>query len=84
MRSVTPRKKGFTGAVKALADVASFGLTMGAAILMGYFVGSYLDRKFGTSPWLMFLFLLLFMIAAFVKFFQSIQDVNSNNAKKKR
>ena len=74
---MTPKKKEFSGVVRALANVANFGLTMGAAILIGYYIGSYLDRKLGTSPWLMLLFLILFMVGAFIKFIQSTKDVST-------
>jgi ATP synthase protein I len=39
------RVAGTTGAV---------GIEIAAAIAIGYFGGTYLDRKFGTQPWLMY------------------------------
>jgi ATP synthase protein I len=43
------RLAGSTGAV---------GIEIAAAIAIGYFGGNYLDHKFGTQPWLMYLGLL--------------------------
>ncbi|MCP4713651.1 MAG: AtpZ/AtpI family protein [Deltaproteobacteria bacterium] len=77
------KKKGITTSLRALSQVGSFGLTMGAAILMGYYFGSWLDRKFATTPWCMLLFLLLFMVGAFIKFMQSTREVLSDNTGKK-
>ena len=38
-----------------LAGSVAFEVTL--AIWLGYLLGDYLDRKFGTRPWLMYLFL---------------------------
>lgn len=70
------KKKGLPGAVRALAEVANFGLYMGVAILMGYYLGSYLDRRWNTEPWLMLVCIVGFMVAAFVKFIQSAGEVD--------
>ena len=40
---------------KAL-EVASVGLEMAIAIAIGFLVGRYLDRRFGTEPYLLVLF----------------------------
>lgn len=57
-------------AIREVSRIGSFGLMMGAAIFLGYFLGSSIDRRLGTYPWFMLLFLVLFMIGSFVKFFQ--------------
>ena len=35
------------------AEYAGLGLTFGAGILLFTFVGSWLDRRLGTEPWLL-------------------------------
>ena len=40
------RIAGFTGAV---------GIEVAVAIVIGYFGGGWLDRKFGTAPWLTYI-----------------------------
>ena len=42
---------------------SAVGMEMGIAVGIGYWVGSWLDGKFGTEPYLMML-MLLFGIAA--------------------
>lgn len=39
------------------ASVASVGLEMGLAVLVGWFMGHWLDGKLGTDPYLMLVFL---------------------------
>jgi len=47
-----------------LLKLSSLGLEMGIAVVIGLLVGSWLDRHFGTNPWLTLLFLGFGMAAA--------------------
>ncbi len=49
-------------------------------VIMGgmFFLGFWLDKQFGTSPWLMLAFMLLGMASAF----KSIYDIGMNQVKK--
>ncbi|MBU0994532.1 MAG: AtpZ/AtpI family protein [Proteobacteria bacterium] len=38
--------------VRELASYSSLGLTVAFSIFIGLFLGVYLDRRFGTNPWL--------------------------------
>ncbi len=82
MPKVTRQKNGFSKTVRSLSVVGSFGLMMGASILIGYYLGSYIDEKAGTEPWFMIICLIGFMVGAFIKFFQSVREVGSNNGNK--
>lgn len=48
-----------------MAYASSIGIAMVLAIFGCLFAGSWLDGKFGTSPWLTLLFLLLGIVAGF-------------------
>ncbi|PKO19869.1 hypothetical protein CVU37_01735 [candidate division BRC1 bacterium HGW-BRC1-1] len=37
--------------------------TLAASVLVGVFVGNWLDTKFGTGPWLMILFIVMGSVA---------------------
>ena len=52
-------------ALKPAMAVMSTGIEMGVAIAVGYFIGNKLDGWLGTGPWLMYLFLVLGIVAAF-------------------
>ncbi len=43
---------------------STMGLEMGAAVVIGLLAGIFLDRKFGTYPWLTLLFLCFGFAAA--------------------
>ncbi|HLC21019.1 MAG TPA: AtpZ/AtpI family protein [Candidatus Methylomirabilis sp.] len=57
---------------RQLAGLSSLGITFGAAIAIGAFIGIVLDRWLETSPWLTILFF-LFGVAA--GFFNLLKDL---------
>lgn len=61
----------------------SFGFIMAASILVGYFIGSFLDRHLGTEPWFLIIFLFLAIIGAFIEFFKTFQRFTALNSKDK-
>ncbi|MCF8061860.1 MAG: AtpZ/AtpI family protein [Deltaproteobacteria bacterium] len=50
---------------RTLGYLSTVGLAMAFSIGIGAGVGYYLDNRFGTTPWLFFLFLGLGIAAAF-------------------
>jgi len=57
---------------RALGSLGTVGLTFVVATALGALVGYYLDRFFGTSPWLFLLCLLFGIAAGFREFFRVI------------
>jgi ATP synthase protein I len=55
--------------LRTLAVLSTVGISMVAATVIGLFVGLWLDKLFGTSPWLTAVFLLLGIIAGFRNLF---------------
>lgn len=53
----------------ALAMLSHMGVTIIACIGVGLAAGYFLDKLLGTSPWLLLLFILLGIIAAFKAIF---------------
>jgi F0F1-type ATP synthase assembly protein I len=51
--------------IRTLGYVSTVGLSMAFAIGIGAIVGHYLDKKFGTAPWLLLIFLGFGVAAAF-------------------
>ena len=50
---------------KTLGYLSTVGLSMAIAIGIGAALGLYLDKKFGTDPWLFFIFVGFGIAAAF-------------------
>ena len=58
-------KKETRQAFRDLAFYSSLGFSVALSIFIGLGLGLYLDRKFGTGPWAMFVCLALGIAAAF-------------------
>jgi F0F1-type ATP synthase assembly protein I len=48
-----------------VANISSMGIALGVTIFGCFFIGVYLDRKFGTAYFFTFLFLLIGILAGF-------------------
>jgi ATP synthase protein I len=48
-----------------IAAISSLGLMLPSSIAVGLFFGYYLDKFFGTDPWLLLVFLLLGIFSGF-------------------
>lgn len=70
---------------RALGLTGGIGAVMAACIMIGYFIGRYLDAKFGTAPWLLIVSLLMSMTAGFLEVYKIVKKVmkeTANNDKK--
>jgi ATP synthase protein I len=48
-----------------LGYFSTIGLSVALSIFIGLAIGLWLDKEFGTHPWLMFIFLLLGIVAGY-------------------
>jgi len=64
---------------RILGIVGSFGFTTAGAIAGGYFIGSYLDKRFNTAPWCMLSFIMLGIAGSFIEFFKLIKKLSREN-----
>ena len=51
--------------IRTLGYVSTVGVAMALSIGLGAIIGHYLDSRFGTKPWLFFIFLGFGIAAAF-------------------
>jgi len=57
---------------RSIWNLLTVGTTLVACIVTGYLLGSFLDRKLGTSPWLVVVGVLLGTAAGFVGLFRMV------------
>jgi len=57
-------------------ELVSVGFVLVASLLVGYGIGSFLDRWLGTEPVLTVIFFFLGMIGGFVEVFQIVKRVS--------
>jgi ATP synthase protein I len=55
--------------IKQVFHVSSIGFSLVFAIVIGLVIGIFLDKKFGTAPWLTLIFLVFGIIAGFRNIF---------------
>ncbi|NNG00632.1 MAG: AtpZ/AtpI family protein [Desulfobacteraceae bacterium] len=51
--------------IKELAYFSSIGLSVAFAVFIGWGIGTYLDKRFDTTPWLTYIFLVLGIAAGY-------------------
>jgi F0F1-type ATP synthase assembly protein I len=72
-------KKQSTGATK-YAEYSGLAMTLPACTFVGYAIGHYLDKAFGTT-WLQIVFLILGSVAGFVALIRQImRDSNHDGS----
>ena len=54
------------------------GLELGVSIALGAFFGQWLDKKWGTEPWMLLLFFMLGIFAGFLNLYRATQRVRMN------
>ena len=59
--------------------LSTVGLELGFAVLLGLFIGQYLDGVLGTEPWLLLLFLLLGAAAGFRRLYRLLKEVGESS-----
>jgi len=67
---IPPKESQFTDKeknhfIRGLSHLSQVGITIFACILIGVFLGRFLDQTFNTSPWLLLIFSFLGVGAAF-------------------
>ncbi len=50
---------------RKIAAISSLGLMLPSSIAVGLFFGYYLDKFFGTDPWLLLVFFILGAVSGF-------------------
>ena len=57
--------------------LSSVGIEMGVAVVIGWAIGFWLDRRFDTGPWLMVIFLLFGVAAGFKGMIRAAREARS-------
>ena len=70
-------------AVKNLTYVSQVAFIMLTPILLGIYAGNYLDEKLGTSPWILFVGIILGVSSAFLSLYKFVMKAAKDNERKK-
>ena len=70
--NIAPAARKTKRAYNALS-ASSVGLELGIAVIVGLLGGMWLDNRFGTTPWLMLLFLVFGLVAGFRNVLRAVE-----------
>jgi len=69
-------------ALNALGSVGSLGFIMAAGILMGWWAGTWVDRRWGTEPWGLLGCLLLGVVGAVLECWRILKRYIESESRK--
>lgn len=64
--------------LRQVSKYSAIGLEMALSVVIGLAIGWWLDRLFGTKPWLSLIFLLFGLIAGFRSLYRLLRDIKKN------
>jgi ATP synthase protein I len=67
----TAPKKPLSDTVRTIGALSTVGFSFVLAIVLGVWIGSTLDRWFGTKPWMFFLFFVLGLAAGVLNVYRT-------------
>jgi len=67
-KSTQPKKE----SARKIIELSSIGLALPSSIAIGLFLGYYLDKLFGTHPWLLIIFLLFGIASGIISLIRGI------------
>ena len=65
-------------ALRSAGQASSIGIVLVVATLIGYALGSWLDGKLGTEPWLMLILTLMGITAGFIEVFRIAKKLSGD------
>lgn len=65
---------------EALGLASIMGIHMVSGVIVGMGMGYYLDKVFGTKPWLLLVFLIFGVIAGYRNMFREMQRIQKKEA----
>ena len=74
-----PKKGLFNFEVKKVAEVSSLGLVLPSSIVIGLFMGYFLDKLLGTHPWMLIIFLLFGIASGFYSLIRGLNKYLDKN-----
>jgi ATP synthase protein I len=61
--------------LQKLAALSNLGLLLPSSIIVGLFMGYWLDKLLGTRPWLTLSFLVLGIVSGFLSLFRGLKKL---------
>ncbi len=72
----------FPKAFRIAGPLFGLGIQLAAAVVVMFFVGRWLDGRWGTTPWMMLAGIMVGAAAGFYQFIKTVNDVNKRESEK--
>jgi len=76
-------KNGLSRALKAFALASTISVQFAASILLGWWLGRFLDRKLNTEPWLMLAGLIAGIVAGMIGVYRTVAHIFDSSSRTK-
>ncbi|HIE12482.1 MAG TPA: AtpZ/AtpI family protein [Desulfotomaculum sp.] len=76
------KNSGLARPLKAFALASTIAVQFAVSVFIGALLGSFLDKRLGTDPWLMLGGLLMGIVAGMVGAYRMVSNVLNNKEKK--
>ena len=73
-KSIQSKKENY----RKILELSSIGLALPSSIAIGLFFGYYLDKLFGTDPWLLIIFLLFGVASGIISLIRGVNKYNKD------
>lgn len=64
--------------MRAVGVASAVGIVIVVSVVIGFLFGRWLDRVFGTDPWLMLLFTILGVAAGFIEMYRMVKSISED------
>lgn len=62
--------------LQSLSPYLTLGIQLAITVIVFFFIGKYLDEKFGTAPWLMVIMIVFGSAGGMIKFFRTVIELS--------
>lgn len=76
-------KEKFSGMLRSSGGYLTLGIQLAVTVVVFFFIGKYLDEKFGTTPWLMVIAIVFGSIGGLIKFFHTVMELTKQENEQK-
>lgn len=64
--------------LRNMSTASAVGIVIVVSVVIGFLLGRWLDRIFGTDPWLLLVFTILGVVAGFIEMYRMVKSISED------
>lgn len=64
--------------LRNMSTASAVGIVIVVSVVIGFLLGRWLDRIFGTDPWLLLVFTILGVAAGFIEMYRMVKSISED------